>query len=424
MAVIRQDNVNGTLDASGMPSNSPTMSSAALANLPVVQGGDAAYIMLNPFGSNGVGPELVQVTAHTLNATTATVLRGVNPAFPAQNMPGGTVWVHGPTAEDFANFQTQINAFFTAAIMTGKGQFPIATGPGAVIAQAALAQWQVNRGDTAAATGQSASLGLTIPCTRATRPAGATRYPGMMIAESDTLHTLMFDGTTFQYTDDAPGTIKMSANGTLQAGYVWADGSTYDGANPVYADLFTAIGTNYGSGGGSLFKVPDYRECGPIGYDFGAGAPSPRRVTAATVIGVSGGAESVVVGVGNMPSHNHSASAGNTAPSFSGTTSTTGDHYHTYGADAVDTQQGTPFFHVPYQTFGTSATVGLVSHPPSGPNPANLAFTVMDSAGDHSHTVTGTVASHTHSVTVGNTGGGSALEVQNPYQTCAFMVRL
>ncbi len=45
--------------------------------------------------------------------------------------------------------------------------------------------------------------------------------------------------------------------GSVRAGFVAADGASYDGTNVLYADLWAAYGTRYGGTGISSFKVPD-----------------------------------------------------------------------------------------------------------------------------------------------------------------------
>lgn len=55
------------------------------------------------------------------------------------------------------------------------------------------------------------------------------------------------------------GTILMYGGTTLPFGYMWCNGSAV--SRTVYADLFNAIGTAFGSGDGSTtFNLPDWRE--------------------------------------------------------------------------------------------------------------------------------------------------------------------
>lgn len=56
------------------------------------------------------------------------------------------------------------------------------------------------------------------------------------------------------------GTILPFAGGTIPAGYLLCDGSTYDSvANPEYGELFAALATTWGGTGATSFQVPDFR---------------------------------------------------------------------------------------------------------------------------------------------------------------------
>ena len=71
---------------------------------------------------------------------------------------------------------------------------------------------------------------------------------------------------------------------TTRTGAVLADGSFYDGTQPLYLGLWGAYGTTYGGTGQSSFAVPDLRDRGMIGSGgntaLGAndGIPAANRV--------------------------------------------------------------------------------------------------------------------------------------------------
>ncbi len=76
-----------------------TFTSPGLASLPVVANGDYMTIVFDPSGSGG-SPEIAYVTAHTLAATSATILRAQE-GTGARQHAATTVWINSPTAYDF-----------------------------------------------------------------------------------------------------------------------------------------------------------------------------------------------------------------------------------------------------------------------------------------------------------------------------------
>lgn len=102
MPVIYSNFRSGVVDNNPLLIGGTSLSSTALANFPTVTAPDTAWIVLDPEGTAGA-PEIVQVTAHTASATTATIVRG------QQTSSGGgaarqhlqnTVWVMPVTAAD------------------------------------------------------------------------------------------------------------------------------------------------------------------------------------------------------------------------------------------------------------------------------------------------------------------------------------
>lgn len=83
------------------------------------------------------------------------------------------------------------------------------------------------------------------------------------------------------------------AGSTVPAGYLPCDGSEV--SRTAYAELFTAIGTTYGSGdGGTTFNVPDISGRVVIG------------VSGAHAMASTGGDETVTLQTANLPAHSHS----------------------------------------------------------------------------------------------------------------------
>lgn len=68
-----------------------------------------------------------------------------------------------------------------------------------------------------------------------------------------------------------PGTIMAYAANGVPAGWAYCDGSSQSRTNPLYARLFSVIGTSHGSADAASFNLPDYRGRFLRGVDNGAG---------------------------------------------------------------------------------------------------------------------------------------------------------
>lgn len=94
--------VQGRLSSS-ISDSDVTISSAGLVDLPEIVAPDYAKITLDPNGDSG-RPEVVFVTDHVANATTATVTRGeeqIDGGSVARSHASNTRWMHAPTPEDY-----------------------------------------------------------------------------------------------------------------------------------------------------------------------------------------------------------------------------------------------------------------------------------------------------------------------------------
>ena len=94
------------------------------------------------------------------------------------------------------------------------------------------------------------------------------------------------------------GSISMYAGSTAPTGYLLCDGSAV--SRTTYADLFTAIGTTYGTGDGSTtFNVPNVKGKVPVGRDSGD--------TSFDTLGETGGVKSVTLtsAQSGLPAHSH-----------------------------------------------------------------------------------------------------------------------
>jgi hypothetical protein len=148
-------------------------------------------------------------------------------------------------------------------------------------------------------------------------------------------------------------------------------------------------------------------------------------------VATTGGSDSVVLSVGNLPSHTHSFSA--TTSSFDyGTknTNSTGAHTHSVSGTAASAGQ-----HAHRISQGDNANVPSGRVASSNSAQTHVGWTENDGA--HTHSVSGTAASaggHAHSVGIGahshtvsgNTGGtgsGSAFSVTNQFYKLMAWVR-
>ncbi len=115
--------------------------------------------------------------------------------------------------------------------------------------------------------------------------------------------------------------IMMSGSGTPRTGFLLCDGSAVSRA--VYANLFAAIGINFGPGDGvTTFNLPDMRGRSPMGEGTGSGL-SPR------VIGDIFGEELHVLSVAELATHTHLQNSHNHTQDAHTHTVTDPGHNHT-----------------------------------------------------------------------------------------------
>ena len=123
------------------------------------------------------------------------------------------------------------------------------------------------------------------------------------------------------------GEIKMFGGQYEPEGWVFCDGSAYDGgSSTAYKNLYDVITTTYGNGGGgsNMFNVPDMRGRVPAGMDdmdsaqglaangsgsAGDGGGDAARLTTGT-LGATGGDESATIAEANLPTHTHTIDHG------------------------------------------------------------------------------------------------------------------
>lgn len=169
------------------------------------------------------------------------------------------------------------------------------------------------------------------------------------------------------------GVVLPFASGTVPQGWLLCAGQTV--SRTTYADLFTVIGTTYGSGDGSTtFGLPDLRGRAVAGRDNMNGTAASRLSSThfganGQSLGQSGGAESHTLTSAQMPSHSHYVA--NTDATTSGTPGVSGSQAvviaNDFGSSKNYTLHGT----------STAATVGQSSSTGSGSAHSNMPPTFI-----------------------------------------------
>ncbi len=200
------------------------------------------------------------------------------------------------------------------------------------------------------------------------------------------------------------GVIHEYAGSEAPTGYLLCQGQEI--SRTTYADLFQVIGTTYGSGDGSTtFHIPDMRGRVVVGLNSSD--------TDFNALGKQGGSKTHTLSVDEMPSHTHTQNAHkHTASGSSGeagahghsaSSNSTGAHTHTVSGTATS---GGSHAHNTWKVWSTKYTYGTYDIIMTGA-PADGRGNPTESAGAHTHTVSGTAASggsHSHTITVNSSG--------------------
>lgn len=230
---------------------------------------------------------------------------------------------------------------------------------------------------------------------------------------------------------------------TAPTGWLFCDGASYDVAN--YAALHGVIQYRYG-GSGANFNVPNLVDRLPRGAT---------SFTTSAALGVTGGADAVMLTTNNLPQHSHTITHSHTGSSGNQSADHTHPYTHTHGTfptsvtvnnESTDMVRRLSTAAANQAVSGRAWNTNLMQD--SGGNYANvLAFMHMDYISGHGHTGSGSVtigahtgstdnqnANHNHPITIndsvttnsGNAGQASptGVDVRNKFQSTSFIIKI
>jgi microcystin-dependent protein len=269
----------------------------------------------------------------------------------------------------------------------------------------------------------SSSKGLLTPrMTSAQRTSISNPATGLLVFQTDGISGFYYyNGSSWTNLSSASassvpsGTVVSYAGSSAPSGWLLCDGSAV--SRSTYSDLFSALGTVYGSGNGSTtFNLPDLRGRTVFGLDNMGGTAANRLTTtggisANNTLGATGGSQSITLSTTNLPAHNHT---------FTGTQVTTSSDAHTHNYQDAYFAENFSGGTGGSSRYGTSANTDndnnfywRTSSNTHSTSPSNIAT----SSDSHSHTVTA-------SGSISNTGNGTAFSPLNPAVVLNYIIKI
>jgi microcystin-dependent protein len=242
----------------------------------------------------------------------------------------------------------------------------------------------------------SGSYNLTISgtgITTYTQPYESVRGDGVDLVAAGVVNTAQLVNSSVTYAKLAadvisnlipPGTVWLTAAAVAPPGWVFCNGTLYNGTLATYTPLWNAIGTTHGGSGQASFAVPDMRGRVAVGTDLGSGRGRIYN------LGDTGGLETNSLTVSQLPPHSHVQQ---------GTFDTTTSGFHSH--------------HIVVTAFEGAGNNSVNSGGTSGNGDAGP----IEGAGDHIHQLT--IGGRT-----ANEGVGAAIENRQPFATLWYMIKL
>ena len=271
------------------------------------------YVVVDP----GLSSEEKILVGSISGTTISSLTRGVDDTTDQNHAAGCSIYpVFTAVDADEANELTSTYANQGGIVYQGASTFAqLAIGTAAHVLK-------VNSGATAPEWGQVATAGITDSAVTTAKIA-------------DTNVTLGKLSTAVQASLAPAGSLMPYAGSSAPTGWLLCYGQAV--SRSTYADLYTVVGTTYGSGdGSSTLNVPDLRGRVIAGQDD-MGGTSANRLTGLTAgvdgdtLGGTGGAESHTLTTAQLASHSHA----NTASASTTVSITDSGHTHTINGEGL-----------------------------------------------------------------------------------------
>lgn len=192
------------------------------------------------------------------------------------------------------------------------------------------------------------------------------------------------DATNKLYVDrfNNVGDIKMSVRSSDFYGWIKCDGRSI--SRVTYPQLFSVIGTSFGSSDGDSFNLPDCR--GRVLGTLGQGPGLTNRT-----LGQNPGEETHTMTTAEMPSHTHTGTTGSSGEHSHAITDPGHRHIWNYGLEGDDSGEG-----------GSNAEFTTAAGPLDPMANATTGITINSDG------------AHTHAFTTNPTGNSNAFNVMQP----------